>query len=724
MTALALPLLLIAAPAGAVDLVAAAARVRVGDAAGALGALEGPVPKRVDDRAVVAVLRARASLLSRDGAAADVALQGARAAGEAGLVEVVEWLTLQAARARDDAPAIVAAADAVLARPEAPARFRDEATLSRAEAQGVAGLPALQGLADHRVLGPRALEGIATLGDGLTRAAALRRLLVEHPDTPPGRRAAERLDPSTLDPDDQRTRAKTLFAQRAYDLAEEAYARIVADERQTPEARQRARLDQAITRMRLREHYDEALRLLDEAAEGPERGLADEAVYRRALVLGNLARWDDARAAMRAYLARAPKGPYAVEAAYQVGRLAHQGGRYAEAVVDLTAFLAVRRPDHAKYAWFLGWAQFRAGDCPAARAAWADMLDRRNLLEGPKARYWTARCLAKEGNPKAARRALDGLAAQDALSYYGLLGAALRAKLDGKRVVLPARPAGWPRRPPRAADLRAAERRLGKRAAPLRRVRLLVAAGYPDLAREVELPSLRRALGRAGERRLRADLDVLLERFSSAWAGQARRRVPWNVGLSRLPRGEAEAAYPPAWLPLTQAAGGPHDVSSWWLLSHALQESRFKPRAASHAGALGALQILPRTGRLIAARLGFPAGDFFDDALFEPGVALRQAAWYLDALRTEFGGVPLLAAAAYNGGPRRVAEHLATVGDVPFDVAIEEIGAHETRNYVRKIGDHVVRNATLWAPDAEREALLRAWLPPETTPVPRGEVRF
>ncbi|MCA9542713.1 MAG: transglycosylase SLT domain-containing protein, partial [Myxococcales bacterium] len=139
---------------------------------------------------------------------------------------------------------------------------------------------------------------------------------------------------------------------------------------------------------------------------------------------------------------------------------------------------------------------------------------------------------------------------------------------------------------------------------------------------------------------------------------------------------------------------------------------------------LGPMQVLPRTGRRIAARLGVPAGDFFAARLYEPGLALRHAAWYLAALREEFGGNLLLAVAAYNGGPLRFAEHVLVSRALPFDLLIEEIGAHESRNYVRKVADHLVRFATIYGDDLEREALLTALRPPETVPLPRGELRF
>jgi soluble lytic murein transglycosylase-like protein len=84
-----------------------------------------------------------------------------------------------------------------------------------------------------------------------------------------------------------------------------------------------------------------------------------------------------------------------------------------------------------------------------------------------------------------------------------------------------------------------------------------------------------------------------------------------------------------------------------------------------------------------------------------------------------------MAIAAYNGGPRRISEYLQ--GDnssLPMDEFIEEIGAHETRNYVRKVTDHLVRYLTIYGSEEERTELLQALLPPAQLPEPEGKVRF
>jgi hypothetical protein len=103
------------------------------------------------------------------------------------------------------------------------------------------------------------------------------------------------------------------------------------------------------------------------------------------------------------------------------------------------------------------------------------------------------------------------------------------------------------------------------------------------------------------------------------------------------------------------------------------QESRFNPAAVSPKGAMGIAQFMPGTASLRG--LADP---------FDPLLALRESASYLNELRTTFQGNLGLAAAAYNAGPGRVEEWLAGRGGLPA----------ETRAYVRAVTGH---SAEAWA---------------------------
>jgi hypothetical protein len=112
----------------------------------------------------------------------------------------------------------------------------------------------------------------------------------------------------------------------------------------------------------------------------------------------------------------------------------------------------------------------------------------------------------------------------------------------------------------------------------------------------------------------------------------------------------------------------PHDL----LTRLIWQESSFRPHVVSRAGAQGIAQFMPGTAR--ERGLADP---------FDPEQAIPKAAEFIAHLNEQFGNLGL-AAAAYNGGPARVASWLAGRGDLPA----------ETRSYVLIVTG---RTAEEWA---------------------------
>lgn len=125
--------------------------------------------------------------------------------------------------------------------------------------------------------------------------------------------------------------------------------------------------------------------------------------------------------------------------------------------------------------------------------------------------------------------------------------------------------------------------------------------------------------------------------------------------------------------------------SAYWALPEAFfarliwQESQFDPAALSPAGAQGIAQFMPGTARLRGLQ-----------NVFDPAEALARSAEYLRFLEQKFGNLGL-AAAAYNGGERRIENFVANGGgNLPL----------ETRNYVRIVTGH---SAAQWLADAPQE---------------------
>ncbi|MBD2745606.1 lytic transglycosylase domain-containing protein [Microvirga sp. BT688] len=105
------------------------------------------------------------------------------------------------------------------------------------------------------------------------------------------------------------------------------------------------------------------------------------------------------------------------------------------------------------------------------------------------------------------------------------------------------------------------------------------------------------------------------------------------------------------------------------------QESSFRPNVVSPAGAQGIAQFMPGTAK--ERGLADP---------FDPEQAIPKAAEFIAHLAEQFGNLGL-AAAAYNGGPARVASWMAGRGGLPA----------ETQNYVIAVTG---RSAEEWASDA------------------------
>src|SRR5690606_10163447 len=114
------------------------------------------------------------------------------------------------------------------------------------------------------------------------------------------------------------------------------------------------------------------------------------------------------------------------------------------------------------------------------------------------------------------------------------------------------------------------------------------------------------------------------------------------------------------------SAAQAHGIPTGFFARLIWQESKFQQRVVSHAGAQGVAQFMPTVAAQRGLRNPFDALD-----------ALSHSARFLREHLDNFGNLGL-AAAAYNGGARRVMDWLARRGNLP----------QETRDYVKTITGH------------------------------------
>jgi hypothetical protein len=113
------------------------------------------------------------------------------------------------------------------------------------------------------------------------------------------------------------------------------------------------------------------------------------------------------------------------------------------------------------------------------------------------------------------------------------------------------------------------------------------------------------------------------------------------------------------------------------------QESVFMADAISPAGAMGLMQIMPSTGRHVAAKIGLE--NFRVESLYDPEVNLEIGIAYLQGLAGRYEGDWPKVFAAYNAGPAAVAKWTALMPSADTDEFVESIRYKETRLYVKKV---------------------------------------
>ncbi len=132
-------------------------------------------------------------------------------------------------------------------------------------------------------------------------------------------------------------------------------------------------------------------------------------------------------------------------------------------------------------------------------------------------------------------------------------------------------------------------------------------------------------------------------------------------------------------------------------LVHAIvkQESGFAPLAVSQVGALGFMQLMPATAKLVAKDMGVQ----YDQHKLATNIPynVKLGTFYIRKLIDRFDGSEMLAIASYNAGPnaaqRWINEYYDPRKEKDLDKVvdwIELISYSETRNYVQRIMENLI----------------------------------
>jgi soluble lytic murein transglycosylase len=345
-----------------------------------------------------------------------------------------------------------------------------------------------------------------------------------------------------------------------------------------------------------------------------------------------------ASALYRRVLSEHPASDEAFEAAIRLGGLEFGAGRFAEAGGVYEA------------------ASARARDATSAQ----------------RALFWAGRSRVSAGDTARARAHFSAAWSADPTTFYGLrsgetLGLRLRTALG----------------PSPATVVTNDVEPIGAGA----RIALLLELGLTDDA-AVERERARRHFPAAGAG-LYGVAETLHERGQTVEGVRLGREIrrsadAWNERLLRivypLPHGER----------IIRAARD-RGLDPFLVAGLIRQESLFDTRARSVAGAVGLMQVMPRTGRELARRDGLTG--FATTHLHDPDVNLRLGTLFFVNLLNQHGGAVAYALAAYNAGPSRVARWKQQPDMSDPDLFAERIPFAETRDYVRI----VQQNARIYA---------------------------
>ena len=172
---------------------------------------------------------------------------------------------------------------------------------------------------------------------------------------------------------------------------------------------------------------------------------------------------------------------------------------------------------------------------------------------------------------------------------------------------------------------------------------------------------------------------------AASWIAQCR---DWHgraiLTIARTPeQDDLELRFPVAYRDVVEPAARRWNLSPATVYAIIRQESAFMPDARSPAGALGLMQLMPRTGRTVMRSTGRKWRG--KRQLLAPELNVELGTRYFRSVLARMGGHHALAAASYNAGPSRVRGWLPETGGVDVVAWIDNIPFTETRRYVRRL---------------------------------------
>lgn len=523
--------------------------------------------------------------------------------------------------------------------------------------------------------------------------ATLRRIWFEAPQSPEAENVSARLtalgaSTAPADAASQRNRADKLYEAGLHVLAAQAYDQLARlfPAAATTEVQMRA----AISYYKAKT-YQQALNSLSQVrARTPQE--MSEANYYRGLcyrALGQEAAMLQALADLRR---TAPDNERTGDLLYEIGSFYDKRNQSAQAAAFyeqmVRQFPRDNNADEAQF--YLAWREHQARNWPAAGklllehvAAYGDVTDNRG-----KAAFWGARDLERAGDKARALTLYKALMLRYGAGWYGYISEKYIAQLEsagvkpipaGSDITLDRAVAKLQINRPVVENLQPDDQERLTKAEQLSLIALYTLALNEAEAARAEYPTSPKVNLRIAQ--------IFRARNENAAAINALKRAYPDYAQAlpqEMTREVWDIFYPLGWWDTIKQEAKRHNLDPYQVAGLIRQESIFNPQARSRANALGLMQLLPSTGRLVARQYGVGNGAVSNGDLFNPVLNIQLGTAYLEQLIRQFGRFEYVAA-SYNGGPTRVGRWMRELPSETIEDWVESIPISETRLYVQGV---------------------------------------
>ena len=471
------------------------------------------------------------------------------------------------------------------------------------------------------------------------------------------------------------------------------------------------KLAKAYTLMRKRK---EALQIYKSfITKNPTGSRVPEAQYKIANLYWNLGKHRDAIAYSKKIINNFPHSHYAEKAFYTTGKIFAQNKKYRKAISQFQKMTKTFPQGSLAVSahWNIGLINYISGNY---RTAAKKFKTTASLFHDSRLRgqilYWAGKSNEKSGETEAARSFYKMAAKEYPYNYYGYRGKVKLSKKSGNKLKMI--------NPFLQRKLNSAQvykelktKMRSEDRFHFIRIKELIALGYYEdalgeirlIARKVSINTPEKILW-TGNLYLQARGFVKAQRIIEGFLKELPTEKHLELSLEYW-----KLYFPIAYSELVNKNAKGYKLDPFLIVGLMRQESSFNPDSLSRSGAIGLMQLMPKTGKnefKKRYKSAFSEKDWHEEILYIPRVNISLGSQHMAYLLKKTKGDPVIALAGYNAGLSRALKWKKTIITPDPDLFIEMIPFRETKAYVKKVMRNYFNYITLYGDGEEKDKVL------------------